>query len=234
MLKKLWNNKWILRSILKTIYFNFRYLPIAQAVKLPILLYKASLKQCRGSVEIKAKQITTGMIKLGINRVSIYPNTGFFYENHGGRLVFKGKCTIGNNSYISIGKDANLIFGDSFSCSTSMKCVCYKRVEFQKDVRVGWDCIFMDTDFHCMKTKDGQKTKGYGSILVGEGNWIGSKCMILKNTKTSNYNTISANSLTNRDLTIFADYSVLGGCPVKLIAKGLYRDFKDDVITYED
>lgn len=39
MLKNLWNKRWMLRSILYSLYFNFHYLPLKQAIKLPIILY---------------------------------------------------------------------------------------------------------------------------------------------------------------------------------------------------
>ena len=39
-INKLKNYSWCLRSLLSSIYFNFHYLPLSQAMKLPILLYK--------------------------------------------------------------------------------------------------------------------------------------------------------------------------------------------------
>ena len=57
MIKKIINkikgNRWVLRSIIPTIYFNFHYLPFRQAVKLPIFLYKPHLKLTKGSITIQ-------------------------------------------------------------------------------------------------------------------------------------------------------------------------------------
>lgn len=90
---KVWSRKWLLRSICSTIYFNFHYLPIRQAIKLPIILYKPKLLKCKGTIQIMGT-IHTGMIQLGKRRVSIYPNTGITYENHGGNIIFYGTCII--------------------------------------------------------------------------------------------------------------------------------------------
>ena len=49
---KIWNKRWMLRSLFSTIYFNFHYLPFNQAIRLPILLYKPHLVKCKGSVNI--------------------------------------------------------------------------------------------------------------------------------------------------------------------------------------
>lgn len=39
---RIWNKRWILRSILYTIYFNFKMLKIGDAIKLPVILYKST------------------------------------------------------------------------------------------------------------------------------------------------------------------------------------------------
>ena len=111
MIKKQWKNRRILRSILPSVYFNFHYLPFSQAIKMPILLYKPKLLKLKGDIKIGEGKIKFGMIRLGFPTVSLYPNTGIVYENHGGTIVFNGKCTIGNNSAISIGSKGCVEFG---------------------------------------------------------------------------------------------------------------------------
>ena len=105
MIKKIINkikeNRWVLRSIIPTIYFNFHYLPFRQAIKLPIFLYKPHLKLMKGTITINGGA-TTGMIRLGKNQVSIYPNSGIMLELRG-KIIFNGRCSIGNNSYITTG-----------------------------------------------------------------------------------------------------------------------------------
>lgn len=109
MIKKIINkikeNSWVLRSIIPTVYFNFHYLPFRQAIKLPIFLYKPHLKLMKGTITIHGGA-TTGMIRLGKNQVSIYPNSGIMLELRG-KIIFNGRCSIGNNSYIT--KETNLL-----------------------------------------------------------------------------------------------------------------------------
>lgn len=50
--QKLWQHRHDVRSLPQTIWFNFRFLPLSQAVHLPILLYKPRLMNCTGTVEI--------------------------------------------------------------------------------------------------------------------------------------------------------------------------------------
>ena len=52
LFKSIWKYRWMLRNLSSTIYFNFHYLPLKQAIHLPIWLYKPHLVKCCGSVEI--------------------------------------------------------------------------------------------------------------------------------------------------------------------------------------
>lgn len=239
---KCWKNRKILRSIFKTIYFNFHYLPFLQAVKLPILLYKPHFIKLRGSIDIASSNIRFGMIRLGFPMVSIYPNSGIIYENKGGKIIFKGACNIGNNSAISVGVGGDKIarhheplleFGDRFSASASFKVACYNKIIFNDKVRAGWDCLFMDSDFHKLTKLAGGYSKGYGEIVIGKNNWFGAKCTVLKNTHTPDFTTISATSLLNKSY-LFPEYSVIGeNAVIEVKANNLYRNIDDDIIDYK-
>lgn len=230
--RKIWRNRWVLRSILSSIYFNFHYLPFKQAIKLPILLYKPKLIKCNGKIVIVADNIHTGMIILGVRKVSIYRNSGIIFENSGGTIVFTGNCCIGNDSAIAVGNQGRLVIGAKFCATAALRLVCYNEIKFGDKVLVGWDCIFMDTDFHKLTRVVGTGySKGYGKIVIGSNNWFGCKCTVLKNTKTSDYISVGSNSLLNKEYD-FPSYSVIAGNPVKVFAQGLYLNRDDDKIDY--
>ena len=65
-MKRLNNLCLFLRMLLPSLWFNFKYLPFKQAVKLPILLYKPTFLELKGSVVIESDSIRFGMIRLGI------------------------------------------------------------------------------------------------------------------------------------------------------------------------
>ena len=171
------------------------------------------------------------MIRLRYYGVSIYPNTGIIYENHGGLIVFKGSCNIGNNSAISIGERGKLIFGKRFEATTTFKCVCYNNVSFSDNVSFGWDCIVMDTDFHRMKKVGGGYNKGFGTIHIGKGNWFANRCTILKNTSTCDFCTFSSSSVVSGKYN--TPYTIYSPQSIGVRAYGLYRDITDDYVNYE-
>ena len=108
IIKKIWEKKFFFRSLLYSIYFNFRFLPFKQAVHLPILFYKPCFNELKGKFIIDCEKVKMGMIQLGALQCSLYPNSGIVFENHGGIVVFKGICVIGNASAISVGENGYL------------------------------------------------------------------------------------------------------------------------------
>jgi len=234
MLNKIWKYKWILRSIISTIYFNFHYLPLKQAIKLPIVLYKAHLLKCKGQIKIEGK-IKPAMIKLGQPVVSIYPNSGIIYENHGGKIIFKGPCSIGNNSAISIGTYGKLIIGENFVATSSLKIVTYHYIEFKENVLCGWECLFMDTDFHQLSliNQTEKQPIPYAPIIIGKNNWFALKCTIMKGCILSDNNVIASNSLLNKDYSD-KSYCLLTGIPAQIKKTGIFRNPQNDLIFYNN
>ncbi|KAF2509237.1 hypothetical protein EYY60_12705 [Flavobacterium zhairuonense] len=229
ILKKIWNKRSILRSLPYTIYFNFHYLPLKQAWKLPILLYKPELLDMKGKVILDFPNIKTGIVKMGFRSVSLYPNGGIMWENHGGTVIFKGKCEIGNASAISVGDTGNVEFGDNYLSTTSVKIVSYCSIKFGKNVRVAWEALIMDTSFHKLKAMDGtKKGETLAPIVIGDNNWIPIRCTILKGTKTPDYCIFGAGSLLNKDYTDHPTHSLLAGNPPTVKVTNIWRDVNDD------
>ena len=219
------------RFLVPNIYFNFHYLPFKQAVKFPIFLYKPHLLKMKGNVKVENDNIRPGMIRLGYPTVSIYPQNGFIYENHGGTIIFHGVTNIGNSSAISVGKTGHIEFGNNYRATTSLKLVSYCGVYFGENVRCGWETTIMDTDFHKLAILSGGFTKGYGQIHIGSNNWFGNGCLVLKKTKTPDFCIFSARSVVSGLIDV-PSYSVVGGNPLKIKSSGVWRNVDDDKIIY--
>lgn len=179
--------------------------------------------------------VSFGMIKCGFNSVSLYPNTGINIKIHKqGKIIFKGKCMIGNASAISIGDRGIVIFGNNFIATVSLRLTSHHRIEFKENVLMGWENVCMDTDFHKLTKLSGGYSKGFGTIKIGSNTWLGLRCTALKNTKLPDYSVISGNSVLNRDYTVDVPaYSLLSGNPASLRKTGVYRDMENDCIDYE-
>lgn len=216
-----------------SIYFNFKYLPFKQAIKLPILLCRPRLISMRGKVVIKAGAIRIGMIRLGFMNVPIYPNKRIIWQNCG-EIIFEGDCCIGNNSAVSCGKTGKIVFGNNFAASTTLKIVSNHLICFKENVCFGFENSVFDSDFHKLTSQDKNNKEHipYKPIIIGSNNWFGVKCLILKGSQTPDYCTIGAYSLLNKKIDV-PPYSIIGGNPVILKKTGYFRDTNNDDIKYE-
>ncbi len=89
----------------------------------------------------------------------------------------------------------------------------------------------MDTDFHYLiNIKTREVNKNTESVFIGEQSWIGSWVVIKKGAKIPN-NTIVAGpySMIAKDYrSKIEKYSVIAGCPAKIVASGLRRISNQD------
>ena len=215
-----------LRSLFWSVMFNVRYLPLRQAYKLPILVYKPCFLALKGKVIIDAP-IKTGMIRLGWDSCSLYyPNNryGIIFENHGGTIIFKGSAIVGSGSAISVGPKGIIEFGNDFVATANAKFISFNHIVFGKYCRVAWEVIVMDTDLHQTINKEtGKKSTINAEIIIGRNNWIGNKCLILKRTVTPDYCIIAAYSIVDKKIE-YEPYCLCGGNPIELKRVGVYRD----------
>lgn len=214
-IKYAYEHRDILRSILKSLYFNFHYLLFKQACRLPIMLYKPKFLSLKGSVKIDAEKLFPGMITLGFRTVDVYPNTGISLDI-GGKITFKGKCSIGNNSFISISKSREVIFGHYFMATTSFRLVSYEVIEFGANCLLGWECLVSDSDFHqIIYRNSGDAPSKTGKIVLGEHCWLANNCTLMKNATLPSHTIVASHSLVNKPMVI-PEYSLIAGIPAKM------------------
>lgn len=211
-----------LASLPRSLWFNLRVLPFRQAVKLPIVLHKARLISTKGSIVIDAP-VRRGMIHLGVNLVSIYPDSGIRFENKG-TIIFHGSAVIGNDSAISVGKSGVIEIGDNFVATAGLKLVCYKNVRIEHDVLIGWSCMICDTDFHRVTLADGSLSKGYGSINIGHNTWIANGCKVYKNV------TIPPECVVGADTILYKNFEC---APQSLICNNRDIIIKSTSVTFK-
>lgn len=232
IIQKLWNNRSIFRNLFHSIYFNFHYLPLAQAIKLPILLYKPHFISLKGKVGIDSPNIRTGMIRLGFRTCNIYPNSGISWENLGGNVRFQGGCIIGNDSYLSFGTKTNVYFGDDFRNTAGLKLVSSKGIKFGRSTSLGWGVLVMDTNFHPLYDMVRKVYKrASGEIEIGDYNWFGTQCKIMHSVKTPERCIFGMNTVVTRNCTM-KSYCVMGGDPVRVFSENVMRDYDNDKETY--
>lgn len=189
-------------------------MPLKQAVRLPIWIYNPHFIRLKGKIRIESDTIHPCMIKLGFLGGRMFPNNGI-QITHDGEIVFKGKCLIGNNSFIVTGKQGRIEFGSEFIASSSTKIISMCGITFGKEVVVGWDTVFEDSNFHPLYDRtNGVLKKAYVKIFIGDNNWISSQCFVMHSVQTPHRVIFGARTLVTRS-NQYQPYCVYGGSPIR-------------------
>lgn len=218
------------KGFIPSLIFNFRYLPLGQAIRFPVWVYRPTFFKLKGTVKIEASTIKFGMIRLGYMGGHMYPNTGIHWTVEG-NIIFKGHCIIGNNSFIVVGKKSTVVFGHDFLASTSLKLISFIGVSFGASTRVGYEVLIMDTNFHPLYNLDKQCFgKAYGKISIGHHNWISTRSIVLHSVTTPKRCIFGLQSVITSQSKC-KSYSVHSGSPAKVVKERVVRIYGKDKIT---
>ena len=208
-----WN---IVRSIPKTLRFNFHYFPFKTAVKLPVVVsHRTYLRELHGKVELPEK-VETAMIKIGFGDVGHYDRKrSRSIWQVSGTVGFGGKASIGHGSKLSVRGDLKL--GAGFNMTAESTIVCAKEITFGDDCLLAWDVLVMDTDEHPLFDKENERINPDKPIVVGNHVWIGCKCVLLKGAEVPNDTVLAAGTLLK---SAFAgENQVIGGNPPSILKR---------------
>lgn len=223
----------MLPNLYRTLLFNIKAFGLLKGLKLPVYVYGKVKVYSMGKIDVKCP-LRRGLITLGMNeqdvalRYSIWNNQGVI-EVHGPVYINFGTKITNQGTIVFSGGNA---FG--YACSLIVK----ERLEFGHDTSMGYYSEISDTDAHYTidvnTRKVGALTK---PVYIGNFNWMGSHSYIKKGTRTPDYTIVaSPNAMLCKDYCRDVEpYSILGGSPAKVIAKGKRRiyNFKNEQMVRE-
>lgn len=207
---------WLL-SLPKSVWFNFRNLPLKQAIKLPFAIhYKSKCYVERGGVELTSKNLKPFMIHFGFHEVPIIENHISLLEIKG-KLKFNGSAFIGKGSRIVVEKGATVELGNHFAISASSFIYCYKSIKLGDNIQLSWNDLIMDSDSHAIFGENGERINPNKEIILGNNIWVGCDCKILKGAFIPDNCVVGANSVVT---SIRIDPSTLAiGAPAKTVKR---------------
>jgi serine acetyltransferase len=205
---------------LKSVYFNFHYLPFKKAVHLPFLLGRnTKLRKMKGTLSIEAP-LRIGMIRMGAEEIGIHDKRHHrtVWEN-AGKVIFKGSALLRYGAKIIVGPDGVLSLGDNFRMSSESYIICYHSVDIGDSCRLSWNTQILDTDFHKIYDLAGKQLNPDARIILGDNNWIGHSSTITKGTELGNMVVVASNSLINRKYK--GHNMMIAGSPAKVVRKDI-------------
>lgn len=216
-------------QIFKTLYANFRLLPISQAYRFPIIIYQGvCIRTLWGRVEIIG-DIRSGMLKIG----GTSPRSreiGCFTVN--GVIRMEDNIRLSRGCNIEIGHGAILYLSHNLYIGENNQITCWHRICLCSHVSTSWNCEISDTDLHyCVDVASGTVSPCSKEVYIAPHSWIGNNCIVKKGTKTKEFSIFGSGSILTKDYSNQLElYPVYVGSPAKYIKSGVRRVVDDKEI----
>lgn len=184
-------------SFLKTLYFNFYYLPFQSALKLPFRVGKHVKIGKMGKKESVHVENINRHIGIGTGQSFGMGEITFWNVSDEGRLIIRGGATIGKGTQIIV--DGNLTLGKNFYCNANCIINAGKQVTFGDDVLLGWNVTVIDGDGHTMIHENKDMPK-YEEIKIGNHVWLAANSSILKGSIVEDDSVVAYGAVVSKNI----------------------------------
>lgn len=217
---KLWNEVCkaavMVRSLPKSLLLNFYYLPFGQAIRLPILVsHRIKIRTLSGRVSLG--RVKHGIVKVGFGGLGqdTGRQDGTWYVT--GEIRFDGKARIGCGAKLFV--DGKLELGDQFDASSNFILFCDESIRIGAENQLSWNVTLMDSDRHPIRDMEGHVVNPPAPITIGDRNWIGCDCLLLKGVAIGNGCVVAAGALVNRPHA--GSHMIIGGQPARILKENV-------------
>lgn len=211
-----------------TLWFNFRFLPLKQAIHLPILVWgKPKIINLNSNFKIilDCEYIKRGLIK--INRSGEFPSHSGGHTEFilcGKNIIFKGAAIIGCGTRILSYLNSTIHIGKNVCITQQDTIISCQKLVLEDFVSIGSKVQIMDTSMHFVYRSDERKVNNLSSpVIIGHNSWIANGVSVFKGTILPPYSTVAGGSLINRDYSEEVEGTCFIGNPAKPKIRNFYR-----------
>ena len=203
----------------KSLYLNFRYLPLRQAIQFPIIVSHKTSFRGTGQVQIDHPSFACLKIGFGTTEVNDFRNQRTIVRLSG-LMQVQGSCRIGAACKLHI--KGNLHIGDRVNLTGASTIICHHKINLGEAVLVSWEVLIMDTDQHSIYDATQKPVNADAAIFIHSKVWIGARATILKGVEIGAHNVIGAHSLVSRSFE--ETQQILAGNPARVVKKAIEWD----------
>lgn len=209
---------------LKTIYFNFRVLPLSSAVKLPFVITgKVQFRSLKGDVEFQCP-VRFGLINIGRdvdNMPSSYVPAQLFLQ---GKLIIQGSCIINQGANVVVWPNGILILGEGLLICSGVLVKSTRYISIGKYVMISSGCFIMDSNIHCIRDiKTGHVPSPTKPIVIGDYCWLSMNTSVMGGAIIPDSCVTSRYAFVNKKLRDVNSGSFLAGMPAIPVRENLQR-----------
>lgn len=179
-----------------SLLFCLRYLPLRQAIHIPILIAPNVKigKMKRGRIVLT--KCHRSMVIIGL------PGTegrgqcrSLLSVHHGGKLVFHGSGTLAKGTRVVVDHGV-LEVGEGFFCNCDSSFYCTRHISIGSEALLGWNVNMNTSNGHHVYKGEVERPMT-GDIVIGRHVWIGSWVNIAKGTRIADDSLVSQCSVVS-------------------------------------
>lgn len=175
-----------------------------------IITYKGS----KLILDKNSNLIVDKTLKINANCIKNNGRTTIIRMDTGSSFNVKGDFDIYYGGDIICFKGSKLEIGSGF-CNSNIKIRCSKEITIGNDVAISHDVTIMDSDAHCIDSKDYEMSK---PVHIEDNVWIGTRATILKGVKIGKGSIVAAGAVVTKDVP---PNSMVAGVPAKVIKENI-------------
>lgn len=207
--------------LVRSLVFCFRFLPLQQAVKIPICVgnQKIITHIKRGQIKILGPLKRYRIIIGGGGSPGMHEFTTCIWCEDEAELIFKGTATIAEGTVLRCDRKATITIGDNFYCNKNNYIRSSCRINFEDNCCIGWGNTFNTTDGHKIGRKNCVNPIKHLPINIGKHVWITTECNISKGCNIPQDCIIAQKSVVTK--SFFNPNTLIGGIPAKEITANI-------------
>lgn len=207
-------------SLIKTIVFNLKYIPLNQAIYCPIKVhFNFKVYKMKGRIilnfDYKRRKVVLGYG----GSPALQSMKGGIWLDDNSSLIFSGDTCIGQGTVIRCDKDAEMVIGNNFYCNKNNYFRNSCKIIIGDNCSFGWNNTFNTCDGHYIGSKN-NLSLGESPIIIGNHVWITTHCNLLKGSDIKDNSIVSTASLVCKSFC--KNHVLIGGIPATIIKENIY------------
>ena len=208
----------VLMGIPKSLYINFKLLPLNQAIRIPILVSSRTSLNLRGGVIINSKNVCFGMINIGILGDSdgiLTEKSNYIGCDKQSRIVFEGKMCMAPGGSIKAMGGGIITLGNNLSFNSHCTLLCKKAITIGHNVMTGWNVLISDGDGHTIINELGEQVNKPDPVIVGNNVWLAANTTLLKGAFVNDGSIVAMGCIVTRHYE--ENNVIIAGIPSKIV-----------------
>lgn len=203
-------------NFIKSLYFNFRYLPFKQAIYMPVWI----------TTNFRVRGLKRGMLVLhqpyrksvflgDAGSPGLQEMKGGIYMSNNSKLVIHGFTVIAEGTVLRVDENSKIELGANFYCNKNCFLRSSNQISFCDDCLLGWNVQINTSDGHSILHK-GELRPYDLPVRIGKHVWITSNTIITKGVSIADGCIVAQGAVVTKSIE---ERNVLvGGVNAKVVA----------------